>query len=64
MDKFLGYFKEEPLQTVYYCIDENLISIDKFVEFEHKVLDSASQKKYRLFKTFDTQINFIVICKN
>jgi hypothetical protein len=63
MDQFSGYYKEEPEYIIYYCIVEN-ISIEEFIDIERKALQYAGKKKHRLFKTFDTCIDYIFISKN
>ena len=64
MDKFAGYCRQEPLVMVYYCVNENVASVQEFIEIENIALRHVAKRDYRLFKTFDTQIEYIFIGKN
>jgi hypothetical protein len=61
---FSGYFKQEPTAIVYYCVNENITSIEEFMGIEEIALNIAVSKRYNLFKVYDVGSFDFVVCKN
>jgi len=65
MDDYSAYYKHELHCIIYYCVNENITTIEEFVDIERKALKFANIKKHHLFTAVHTHsIGSTTIAKN